>query len=110
MELAYNSLYRNAKSETGTFDLTAISVTGQYTYDLSRDVSLLGNFGIHQSSYKLKGGSVATGSSSGLVLGVKIQYDLSESLAIRGGFDAYTESGGMTGSLTQIGLAVITRF
>lgn len=122
VELAYNSLYRNANADTwlsatypgttGTFDLTSISAAGQYTYALSSDVSLLGNLGLHTSSYKLNssGNGSQTGSSSGLVVGLKVQYDLSKSVGIRGGFDTYTESGGMTGNITEIGLSVINRF
>ena len=122
VELAYNSLYRNANANTllsatypgttGTFDLSSVSAVGQYTYSLSSNVSLLGNLGVHSSSYKLNssGSGAKSGSSSGLVVGGKVQYDLTESLGIRGGFDTYTESGGMTGNVTEIGIAVINRF
>lgn len=122
IELAYNSLYRNAKADswlstaypgtTGTFDLASVSVAGQYSYDLGRNFSLLGNLGVHKSSYKIKssGNGSVSGSSSGLVIGVKVQYDLSESVGMRGGFDTYTERGGMSGNVTELGLAVITRF
>jgi hypothetical protein len=122
VELAYNSLYRNANADsflsatypgtTGTYDLSSFSVAGQYTYGLGNNLSLLGNLGFHTSSFKVKssGSGSATGSSSGLILGVKAQYDLSENLGIRGGFDTYTESGGITGTLTEVGVAVITKF
>lgn len=122
IELAYNSLYRNANADTllsttypgttGTFGLTSVSAVGQYTYGLSSSVSLLGNLGVHTSSYKLNssGSGAKSGNSSGLVVGVKIQYDLSKNISIRGGFDTYTESGGMTGNLTEVGVAVINRF
>ena len=97
---------------TGTFDLTSVSAAGQYTYGLSSNVSLLGNLGVHSSSYKLNssGSGAKSGSSSGLVVGVKVQYDLTKSIGIRGGFDTYTESGGMTGNVTEVGMAVINRF
>lgn len=122
VELAYNSLYRNANANTllsatypgttGTFDLSSVSAVGQYTYSLSSNVSLLGNLGVHSSSYKLNssGSGAKSGTSSGLVVGGKVQYDLTESFGIRGGFDTYTESGGMTGNVTEIGIAVINRF
>jgi TPR repeat protein len=122
VELAYNSLYRNANANTllsatypgttGTFDLSSVSAVGQYIYSLSSNVSLIGNLGVHSSSYKLNssGSGAKSGSSSGLVVGGKVQYDLTESLGIRGGFDTYTESGGMTGNVTEIGIAVINRF
>ena len=122
VELAYNSLYRNANANnllsatypgtTGTFDLSSVSVAGQYTYSLSSDLSLLGNLGVHSSSYKINssGAGAKSGSSSGLVVGGKVQYDLTRSIGIRGGFDTYTESGGMTGNVTEVGLAAIYKF
>ena len=122
VELAYNSLYRNANADsllsaaypgtTGAFDLTSLSAAGQYTYGLSSNISLLGNLGLHTSSYKIKssGNGSATGSSTGLVAGIKVQYDLSKSIGIRGGFDTYTESGGITGNITEVGLAAIYKF
>ncbi len=122
VELAYHSLYRNANADsflassypgtTGTFDLTSVSAAGQYTYDLGSNLYLLGNFGLHTSSFKVKssGAGSSTGSSTGVIVGVKVQYNLNKSMGIRGGFDTYTESGGMTGSLTEVGMAVITRF
>ena len=122
VELAYNSLYRNANADslisatypgtTGTFDLTSFSVAGQYTYGLGNNIFLLGNLGLHSSSFKIKsaGNGSATGSSSGLVVGVKVQYDLSRNIGIRGGFDTYTESGGITGNITEVGVAVIAMF
>lgn len=117
VEVAYNSLYRNAKADsylsgTGTFDLTAFSVVGQYTYPLNRDLFLLGNLGFHTSSFKItsSGSNSSTGSSKGVVAGIKVQYDLSERIGIRGGFDTYTQSGGITGSLTEVGIAVIAKF
>jgi TPR repeat protein len=122
VEVAYNSLYRNANADglvaalypgtTGTYDLTSLSAAGQYTYGLSSNVSLLGNLGFHTSSYKVKSSANGswTGSSSGLLLGLKVQYDLSKNLGIRGGFDTYTESGGITGNLTEVGMSVVTKF
>jgi hypothetical protein len=122
VEVAYNSLYRNANADglvaamslgtTGTYDLTSISAAGQYTYGLSSNLSLLGNLGFHSSSYKIKSSAsgTLTGSSSGLLLGLKVQYDLSKNLGIRGGFDTYTESGGITGNLTEVGMSVVTKF
>ena len=122
VELAYNSLYRNANANTllsstypgttGTFDLSSVSAVGQYTYSLSSNVSLLGNLGVHSSSYKVNssGSGAKSGSSSGLVVGGKVQYDLTESVGIRGGFDTYTESGGMTGNVTEVGLSAIYKF
>jgi TPR repeat protein len=122
VELAYNSLYRNANATsmlsattpgaTGTFDLSSVSVVGQYSYGLSDNMSLLGNLGFHNSSYKISssGSGSKTGSSSGLVAGVKVQYDLSESIGVRGGIDTYTENGGLTGNIFEIGLGVITMF
>jgi uncharacterized protein len=119
VELAYNSLYRNAKADslvppgsTGTYNLTSVSVAGQYTYGLSSNISLLGNLGYHKSSCKLNSSdnSSWTGSSKGMVVGLKVQYDLSKSIGVRGGFDTYAESGGITGTLTEFGMAVITRF
>jgi hypothetical protein len=41
---------------------------------------------------------------------MKIQYDLSENIGVRGGFDTYTESGGINGTLTEVGLSVINKF
>jgi hypothetical protein len=122
VEVAYNSLYRDAKADsylssiypgtTGTFDLTSISVAGQYTYSLGNNLSLLGSLGLHASSFKIKssGSGSRTGTANGLIMGLKVQYDLSDSIGVRGGFDTYTESGGMTGTLTEVGVAVITRF
>lgn len=122
VELAYNSLYRNANADnlltaaypgtTGTFDLSSVSAVGQYTYGLSSNVSLLGNLGVHSSSYKINssGAGAKSGSSSGLVVGGKVQYELTKSIGIRGGFDTYTESGGMTGNVTEVGISVINRF
>jgi hypothetical protein len=119
VELAYNSLYRNAKADslvypgsTGTYNLTSVSVAGQYTYGLSSKISLLGNLGYHKSNCKLNNSdnSSWTGSSKGMVVGLKVQYDLNKSIGIRGGFDTYAESGGITGTLTEVGMAVITRF
>ena len=122
VELAYNSLYRNADADallsatypgtTGTFDLSSLSAAGQYTYGLTDGISLLGNLGLHSSSYKLNssGSGAKTGTSSGLVVGFKVQYELSKSIGIRGGFDTYTESGGMSGNVTEVGLGVINRF
>lgn len=122
LELAYSSLYRNANANTvlsaaypgttGTFDLSSLSVAGQYTYGFSSNLSLLGNLGVHTSSYKLNssGNGAKTGNSSGLIVGIKIQYDLSKNLGIRGGFDTYTEGGGMTGNLTEVGMSVISKF
>jgi OOP family OmpA-OmpF porin len=122
VEVAYNSLYRNANADglvaamypgtTGTYDLTSLSAAGQYTYGLSNNVSLLGNLGFHSSSYKVKSSANGswTGSSSGLLFGLKVQYDLSKNLGIRGGFDTYTESGGITGNLTEVGMSVVTKF
>lgn len=122
VELAYNSLYRNANADnfisqttpgmTGTFDLNALSVAGQYTYGLSSSWSLLGNLGFHSSSYKIKssGTALSTGSSNGLVAGLKLQYDVSKSIAIRGGFDTYTERGGITGTISEVGMGVIYKF
>ncbi len=122
IELAYNSLCRNANADTllsatypgttGTFGLTSVSAVGQYTYGLSSSTSLLGNLGVHTSSYKLtsSGSGAKSGNSNGLVVGVKIQYDLSKSIGIRGGFDTYTESGGMNGNLTEVGVAAIYKF
>jgi TPR repeat protein len=122
VEVAYNSLYRNANADglvaamypgtTGTYDLTSLSAAGQYTYGLSNNLSLLGNLGFHSSSYKVKSSANGswTGSSSGLVLGLKVQYDLSNNLGIRGGFDTYTESGGISGNLTEVGMSVVTKF
>ena len=122
VEVAYNSLYRNANADglvaalypgtTGTYDLTSLSAAGQYTYGLSNNFSLLGNLGFHTSSYKVKSSANGswTGSSSGLVVGLKVQYDLSKNLGIRGGFDTYTESGALTGNLTEVGMSVMTKF
>ncbi|MBU0621649.1 MAG: SEL1-like repeat protein [Gammaproteobacteria bacterium] len=122
MEAAYNLLYRNANADsfisatypgtTATFDLTAISVAGQYRYGLSNNLSLLGNLGFHSSSFKVKssGSGSTTGNSSGLVLGAKVQYDLNRNIGIRGGFDTYSQSGGMTGRITEVGVAVVSRF
>ena len=122
VELAYNSLYRSANADawlsatypgtTGTFYLTSVSVAGQYTYGLGRNLSLLGNLGLHRSSFKIKssGSGATTGNSNGLVVGVKVQYDFSNRVGIRVGFDTYTESGGLTGNVTEVGMAVITRF
>ncbi|OIQ94356.1 Sel1 repeat protein [mine drainage metagenome] len=122
VELAYNSLYRNANANTllsatypgttGTFDLSSVSAVGQYTYGLSSNVSLLGNLGVHSSSYKINssGAGAKTGSSTGLVVGGKVQYELTKSIGIRGGFDTYTESGGMSGNITEVGISVINRF
>jgi len=122
VEVAYNSLYRNANADsylstiypgtTGTYDLTSISAAGPYTYSLGNNMSLLGNLGLHTSSFKIKssGSGSRTGTANGLIMGLKVQYDLSESIGIRGGFDTYTESGGMTGTLTEVGVAVMTRF
>jgi uncharacterized protein len=122
VEIAYNSLYRNANADnfisglypgtTATFGLTSISVAGQYTYDLGSNLYLLGNLGLHSSSYKINssGSGSRTGSSSGLIMGAKVQYDLDKSFGIRGGFDTYFESGGITGNVTELGVAVITRF
>jgi len=92
--------------------MTSLSAAGQYTYGLTGNVSLLGNLGLHTSSYKItsSGSGASSGSSSGLVIGLKAQYDLSKNIGIRGGFDTYTESGGITGNITEVGLAVITRF
>jgi outer membrane protein W len=121
-ELAYNMLYRNANADSlasatipgriGTFDLTALSLVGQYTYALSSNWCLLENLGFHSSSNKLNssGNSSRSGSSYGLVVGLKLQYDVSKSIGIRGGFDTYTESGAMTGMLTEVGLGVIYKF
>jgi TPR repeat protein len=122
VELAYNSLYRNANADTfisatnpgstGTFDLTSLSVAGQYTYGLTSNWSLLGNLGFHSSSFNFKssGNASGSGSSSGLVAGLKVQYELSKSIGIRGGFDTYTQRGGITGTVTEVGLAVIYKF
>lgn len=122
VELAYNSLYRDASADsmlsaknpgtTGTYDLASVSMAGQYSYSLSRDLSLLGNLGVHKSSYKIisTGSNSSNGSTSGLVIGLKVQYDLSENIGIRGGFDTYSESGGMSGYITEVGMAVITWF
>jgi uncharacterized protein len=122
VELAYNSLYRNANADsllsaaypgtTGTFDLTSISLVGQYTYGLSDNLFLLGNLGVHTTSFKINSSGLGSrsGNSSGFVIGMKIQYDLSENIGVRGGFDTYTESGGITGTLTEVGLTVINKF
>ncbi len=122
LELAYNSLYRNANAgsllsatypgTTGTFDLSSVSASGQYIYSLGNDLSLLGSLGVHSSSYKLSssGSGAMSGTSNGLVVGVKIQYDLSKNIGIRGGFDTFTEGSGMTGNVTEFGLGVINRF
>lgn len=122
VELAYNSLYRNANADilisetypgtTGTFDLTSFSVAGQYTYGLSSNISLLGNLGLHSSSFKIKssGSGSWTGSSRGLVVGAKVQYDLGKNIGIRGGFDTYTQSGGLSGNITEVGVGVIAMF
>ena len=122
VELAYNSLYRNANADkflsatnpgtNGTFDLNSLSVAGQYTYGLSSKLSVLGNLGFHSSNYTLKssGNASRTGSANGLIVGLKVQYYLSKSVGVRGGFDTYTESGGITGTLTEFGLAVIYNF
>ena len=122
VEVAYKLLYRNANADTfisatnpgttATFDLTAISASGQYKYKLGSNLSLLGNLGLHSSSFKVKssGSGSTSGNSSGLVLGGKVQYDLSKNLGIRGGFDTYSQSGGMTGRITEVGVAVVSSF
>jgi TPR repeat protein len=122
VELAYNSLYQNANADnfisaanpgmTGIFNLNLTSVTGQYIYSIASRWSLLGNLGYHSSGFTLKNASNAslTGKSSGMVVGLKAQYDLSKSIGIRGGIDSYSESGDITGILTEVGLAVIYQF
>jgi TPR repeat protein len=122
VELAYNSLYRNANANnlisttnpgaTGTFDLSSVSVAGQYAYALNSDWSLLGKLGFHKSSFKIKSTSSAasTGTSSGALFGLQAQYELNKNLALRGGFDTYIESGGMTGNITEVGMGVIFKF
>ncbi|MFH0934238.1 MAG: outer membrane beta-barrel protein, partial [Pseudomonadota bacterium] len=122
VEVAYKLLYRNANADdfisatypgtTATFDLTAISAAAQYKYNLGKNLSLLGNLGFHSSSFKVKssGSGSTSGSSSGLVLGGKVQYDLNKNLGIRGGFDTYSQSGDMTGRITEVGVAVVSSF
>jgi TPR repeat protein len=122
VELAYNTLYRNANADTfisgrnpgqtGTFDLTALSLAGQYIYAINSNWGLLANLGVHSSSNSLKSSASASrsGSSNGLVAGLKLQYDVSKNIGIRGGFDTYTERDALTGTLTEIGLGVIYKF
>jgi TPR repeat protein len=123
VELAYNALYRNANADkfiavtnpgsTGSFDLNAISLTGQYTYALSDSWSLKGNLGGHSSHFSIKSSTAAasrTGNSSGLVVGLKVQYQASRRLGLRAGFDTYTQSGGITGAISEVGIGVIFGF
>lgn len=122
VEAAYNQLYRSADASgfvsarnfgaTGTFDLSAVSLAGQYIYPLSSRWSVLGNLGFHTSRFRVKtpAADVKTGNSNGAVFGLKVQYDATSNVGIRGGFDTYTQSGGMTGTLTEVGVAVISRF
>lgn len=122
VELAYSELYRNANANgfvsatypgtTGTFDLSAASLTGQYTYPLSSTLSLLGNLGFHSSRYKIKTPAAVprAGSSSGLVAGLKLEYDLASNIGIRAGFDTYDESGDVTGTITEVQLAIVLKF
>jgi hypothetical protein len=44
------------------------------------------------------------------VFGLQAQYELSKSLAVRGGFDTYLQSGGITGNLTDVGMGLIFKF
>ena len=122
IELSYNSLYRNANASTlastispgatGAFDMNSFSLAGQYTYPLSSDFSLLGNLGLHSSSYNLKisGNTLKSGSTNGMVAGLKVQYDFGKNIGIRGGFDTYSESGAIKGTLTEIGVSAIFKF
>lgn len=122
LELAYTSLYHNANAntflsgatpgQTGTFSLNAVSLAGQYAYGLTSNLSLIGNLGIHGSSFTItsSGNASRAGTSHGFVGGVKVQYDLGKRLGIRGGFDTYTQKGGIHGRLTDIGIAMIYRF
>ncbi len=122
LELAYNALYRNADASpfvaavnpggTATFDLNAVSITGQYILPLGSGWSLLGDLGVHSSSFKVKssGPGSSTGSSHGVVVGAKVEYDLGPQLGIRAGFDTYTQSGGISGALTAVGMGIIYRF
>lgn len=123
VELAYNALYRNANADkfiaatnpgsTGSFDLNAISLTGQYTYALSDSWSLKGDLGAHSSHFSIKSSTPAasrTGNSTGLVVGLKVQYQASRRLGLRAGFDTYTQSGGITGAISEVGIGVIFGF
>ncbi len=123
MELAYNQLYRNANADkyiattnpgsTGSFDLNAVSLTGQYTYAFGDGWSLKGNLGGHSSNFHIKSSNTAisrTGNSAGLVVGAKIQYQAGKHFAVRAGFDTYTQSGGLTGAISQVGIGLIFGF
>lgn len=122
IELAFNSLYRNANADalaaaskagaTGSFGLNAFSVSGQYAYYLSNEFSLQGSLGLHRSSYTLQRSGMATitGTSTNLLIGTKAQYDIGKNFAIRGGIDFYRQSGGITGTLTDVGVGVLYRF
>lgn len=122
VEVAYSALYRNANADeyistiypatTATFGLNSLSAAAQYTYGLGNNLSLIGNLGAHTSSFKINstGSGSRTGNSSGLLLGAKAQYDLNRNFGLRGGIDVYTQSGGLTGTLTQYGVTAISRF
>ncbi len=122
VEVAYNVLYQNANANgfisttnpgaTGTFDLNAVSAAVQYTYPLTSQLSVLGNLGFHRSRYELKinGFPSRSGTSTGLVGGLKVQYDLTSSIGLRGGFDTYDEGNGLTGTVTEISAALIYQF
>jgi hypothetical protein len=122
VELGFASLYKNANADTmasnmvpgaaGTFTLNSFSLVGQYALHLSENIKLLGGLGFHKSSYKLDSGSVSmfTGNTTGLLLGLKAEYDMGKYFGLRAGVDAYNMGGNVQGLITNINAAALFKF
>ena len=124
VEMSATKLYSKANADTvagsiipgreGFLSITSASVSLKYAYLITDAFNIAANMGVHNSAILLEragGGILSDTSSTGLVYGLKAQYDFNKFFAIRAGFDVYRISSSLlNGSLSNTGAALMFKF